>query len=815
MASNVVINFLGDASKFDKTLNGVEGKLGKLGGIAAKAAIAAGTAAAGAAIASTVAYADFDSRMREVYTLMPGMSQKAMRSMEDDVMSFSREFGTLPNDVIPALYDSLSAGVPKDNVFAFLETSQKFAKAGATDVSTAVDGLTTVVNAFGMESSEAGRAADVLFTAVKQGKTTVPELSASMFQVAPIAAAMGVSIEEVAAGFASLTAQGVPTAQAATQMKGAFAELGKQGTKADKAFRDITGKGFPDFIKGGGTVQEALNLMAEGAADSGISVVDMFGSIEAGQAVLGLTGEQAGRFADNLAGMQDSAGAVDEAFGVMNAGLKQKFNVAKAYVVTASLQIGRFLTQYINDGIDKAIEIFGRLRSWWEQNGPAIIAAVQGFADSLRENFEKIREPVERVVNFIRDNATAVFAGLVGGILTFVVPALVTWATTTWALVAAKIALLAPIIAVFAAVALLVGGIVWAYQNFETFRNVIDTVAAFITGTIWPAIQAFAAHIVAAFGDLVAWTKTHWDQIREAIDHVIRVVRTVIETVLGAIAALWRAWGDDLLRVAMTMWDAIRQSVENAIRLVQNIIKTVLAVINGDWGAAWEGIKGILSAVWDQIKNIVSTAFDVLKSIFGGAVSTLQEMWGGAWEDIKSTLSAAWDSIKSGVADGIVALLSFFGKLPGQIVGALGDVASILFNKGKEIVQGMINGIKSMAGSVASAVASAIPGGGVIKGALSKIPGFAKGVTNFQGGLAVVGEDGPELVNLPKGSDVFSHGKSKAMVAGAADSGDGLTREDLMEFAEMLIDGIGEKLGTAAERSARSALQNMRAAGAR
>lgn len=735
MASNVIVNFLGDASKLDKTIGGVESRLGKLAGFVGKAAVAAGAAAVGAAATSVAAYADFDGRMREVYTLMPGMSQKAMRSMEDDVFSFSKKFGTLPNDVIPALYDSLSAGVPPDNVFAFMETSAKFAKAGATDVSTAVDGLTTVVNAFGLGAEGAGRSADVLFTAVKLGKTTVPELSASMFQVAPIAAAMGVSIEEVAAGFASLTAQGVPTAQAATQLKGAFAELGKQGTKADKAFRDIAGKGFPDFIKGGGTVKEAMWLLEQAAKDNNVSVVDLFGSIEAGQAVLGLTGEQADRFSTNLAAMGEASGAVDEAFKVMDRGLMATWNRVKANVTVTMLQIGRFLAPYVAALVDEVGVLFGRLVEWWNANGPTIIAGVISVKDAIVGWINDVRPLIESWVQNVLQSVTD------------------WWNANGPAIIVLAQSLAAGIEGAFR---LIQDAIQFVIDKWDEFKIAIGVGVAIMTPH-WVALAATA--VTSAATQVTAWVTTQAAAIKSAVVHSAQVLIMVAKwallapTAVGYALLVVGAWIST--QVAAIQAAAIA-TAQVAIQVAKWVFLSAQAMIHAARiAAAWLISMGpialVIAAVVGLVVVIVRNWEKIKSTISNG------------WNAVKSFTSNAWSSIVSAVSGKISEMVSYVSGIPGRVTSAIGNLGSLLYNKGRDIIEGLINGIKSMAGSVASAVASAIPGGGVVKGLVSKIPGFATGVRDFSGGLAVVGEQGPELVELPRGSNVYSNQESRSI----------------------------------------------------
>jgi TP901 family phage tail tape measure protein len=315
------------------------------------------TAGALAGIGGTVAasikqFADFESGINEVFTLLGADApQETLTAIEDQVKNLSQSFGLDLNDAIQGTYDSISAGVDPaatESFNAFTETAAKFATAGATDFGTSVDLLTTATNAFGLNAADAESTADVLFATIQGGKTTADELAASLFQVAPVAASAGVSLEEVSAGLATLTAQGVPTAGAATQLKAAFSELSKTGSVADRAFRDIAGKGFVQFLDQGGNVQDAFNLLRESADQSGIQVTDLFGSIEAGAAVLGTTGDQADRFAGNLENIEGAAGATQGAFDRMDEGIGAAFARIKQTFAVALVDIGAAFAPFVS-----------------------------------------------------------------------------------------------------------------------------------------------------------------------------------------------------------------------------------------------------------------------------------------------------------------------------------------------------------------------------------------------------------------------------------------------------------------------------------
>lgn len=132
------------------------------------------TVAIGSAVAigtqSLKEFAKFETGMNEVFTLLPGITKDSMDAMGEEVKKFSKDFTVLPEKVVPALYQSLSAGVPKDNVFEFLEIANKAAVGGVTDLDTAVNGITSVINAYGTDVLSAAQASDQMFTAVRLGK---------------------------------------------------------------------------------------------------------------------------------------------------------------------------------------------------------------------------------------------------------------------------------------------------------------------------------------------------------------------------------------------------------------------------------------------------------------------------------------------------------------------------------------------------------------------------------------------------------------------------------------------------------------------
>ena len=326
-------------------------------------------------------FTQFDKQIREVYTLLPSMSQKAMGEMSADMLDFGAEVGRLSDETVPALYQAISAGIDDDNVFDFLTVASDAAQGGVTELETAVDGISSVMNAYGQDVISAAEASDLMFAAVRGGKTTFNELSQSLFNVIPTAASLNLEFGNVTAALATMTAQGTPTRVATTQLRQLLVELSKDGSEAAVTFERLAGQSFAEFIAKGGNLQGALQIMEQGAADANLRLSDMFGSVEAGQAALALTGAGAGKFSQELESAANASGATADAAAIMNDSLEHQEALAKAAKEQLMILIG--------EGLEPA------KRAWLELQTAIAETAVETLQtgkveDELRDKFEAL-----------------------------------------------------------------------------------------------------------------------------------------------------------------------------------------------------------------------------------------------------------------------------------------------------------------------------------------------------------------------------------------------------------------------------------------
>ena len=304
--------------------------------------ISAGIAFAQAAKGAYEFEKQFQQSMKEVATLSSGI-KGSLTDYMNQVIEITREIPVLANDAAKALYQIVSAGHDGANGMKVLEVSAKAAIGGVTDTATAADGITTLLNAYKLDVSEAEKISDQLFTTVKLGKTSFGELGKSIAQVAPIAAAYGVEIDQVLAAVATLTKQGTPTAQAMTQIRASIIAVSK--VLGDGAFDNRT-------------YQEALAEVARQAGGSESKLRELVPEVEAVNAVLGLTGINVKEAAGHLEEMQNATGAAEAAFKEMASSAENQMKLLGNNITAALRPLGQEILKEISSAAQSMNEAF-------------------------------------------------------------------------------------------------------------------------------------------------------------------------------------------------------------------------------------------------------------------------------------------------------------------------------------------------------------------------------------------------------------------------------------------------------------------------
>ena len=294
--------------------------------------------------AAATAAAVFGTAVGEVTTI----SEISREEISKISLDITRAYGGKPAANAKALYQTISAGITDAaQASDLLNVASQLSVAGVTDLTTAVDGLTNIVNAYSAEGLTAADVSDTMFVAIKDGKTSAEELATTLGQIAPLAASLGVPFSDLAAGLATITTKGVATSEAVTQLRGALVGIVKETPKAlaaakelgvDFSLENLRKKGLQQFLR-------------EVAIDSGATekqLIKLFGRIEGVNAVLALTAEDGAKFNEVLGDMERRGGATGVAFRKMSEEISQQTKRFKGLKDAMLVTLGEMVTQSEN-----------------------------------------------------------------------------------------------------------------------------------------------------------------------------------------------------------------------------------------------------------------------------------------------------------------------------------------------------------------------------------------------------------------------------------------------------------------------------------
>lgn len=269
----------------------------------------------------------FDKSMRAVNT-MAGKDAAGLEALKGDIEDLAGAIPLAKNELANGLYQVISNGVPEDNWIAFLEQSARSAVGGIADLGQTVTVTSTLIKNYGLEWSAAAELQDKIQMTAKNGVTSFEQLAAALPRVTGNASALGVTVDELMATFATLTGVSGNTAEVSTQLAAIFTALIKPSSEAAEMAEMMGIRFDAAAIKAAGGMQNFLSQLSadiqEYAASHGVLEQEiygkLFGSAEAMRALIPITGELADTFSANVAAMADSSGTIDAAFESMAEG---------------------------------------------------------------------------------------------------------------------------------------------------------------------------------------------------------------------------------------------------------------------------------------------------------------------------------------------------------------------------------------------------------------------------------------------------------------------------------------------------------------
>ena len=324
------------------------------------------------------AAAQFETSTAMVATIAD-TSQKSLSSISKEVRTYSNETGEAASDMAEATYQAISAGVNTADAAAFAGTATKLAVGGFTSATTAVDVLTTAINAYGLAASDATQLSDYLITTQNLGKTSVDQLAQSVGKVIPLASAYNVQMDNLSSAYAVLTANGIATAESGTYLKSMLNELGDTGSGVSEVLLNSTGKTFAQLMEQGYSLGDVMAMLGNAVDGDSTAFNALWNSTEAGTGALALFNAGADKYNSVLESMRTSAGATEKAYSTMaDTTDKSKQRMENAFN-NLKISVGDVLNPALTQVYEGFTNVFAGMSDFVDEH-PAVVAAISAIA---------------------------------------------------------------------------------------------------------------------------------------------------------------------------------------------------------------------------------------------------------------------------------------------------------------------------------------------------------------------------------------------------------------------------------------------------
>lgn len=575
----------------------------------------------GAALAGLKLHASFQDGMAKVSTAVD-TTKVSIQELSDGLRKVSDETGASVVDLTNAEYQALSANVDAAHASDFMMTAVKTSTAGFSDQTTAVDGLTTMLNAYGMQTSEVGKVADQMIAAQSAGKTTFNEISQSIGGVATSASMAGIKTEELLASIDAITKKGVKTPEAVTQVQAIITALQKQSKQTAKAAQSI-GMDFSEaHLKAVGFAQFLKEIKDKSGGDS-TTLTHLFGRVEGTNGFKEITADMQD-YNNILDKVKNSTGSMSEAYEKMLTPA-QRTRIALNELKNAGMDLGAGLEPLLLR-TSAAIKTFA---NWLRQLTPAqkelFVDVAQGII-------------VFTALTMVLGKIIGVYGTLFGTVAK--VGAAIGKAGGVGKAITKELPLLSKAGALFK-------------TFFSTIINGFKLMRlAFVGNPIGLALLALTV--------IIGLVITHWQQFKDVCaivwQHVTTTVSSAIDRVQAKFSGLYTkfaAIGGKIADNLAWVWSKIMADGTSSSQIVSAIFNTLGAVIK----AIFEGIAINIETAINVVIDILNFFMDGLGGVIQFITCVFAGDWAGAWAAIKETFTSCWSDIKA-IYDDVISGIS-------------------------------------------------------------------------------------------------------------------------------------------------------------
>ena len=520
----------------------------------------------------------------------------------------------------------------------------------------------SVMNAFGMDASEADNLLDALNATGQATGIDMDTLANALSSNAAQLKEMGLTAQQAAGFMGMVEMSGLDTSAAMMGLKTAMKNATADGKTLDQVLAE-----FSATMQGSGSDAEKLQ-----------AAYDLFGS-KAGASIYNAVQTGKLNLSDFSSFLGDFEGSVENTFNETLDPIDQ-FQMTMNSLKETGAEVGNSLMSVLAPVLKELSDKLKSLAEWWNNLG----------------------EPMQQMIVKIALVAAAIGPVLiiVGKVISAVGTIMTIIPTVTTAMAGVKTAMAGlnavmaanPIGLIITAIGLLVAAFIYLWNNCEGFRefwiNLWEKVKE-IAITVWTAIKDFFVSVwevikntfTTVVNAISSFLTTAWNTIKSTVETVMNAIKTVISTIWNGIKSFFE-----------TIFNAIKTVVTTYFNIYKTIIETVLNVIKTVVTTVWNAIKTAVETVVNAIKTVITTAWNAIKTTTSTIFNAVKSVVTSVWNGIKSAVMNVVNTMKSGISNGFNAIKSTVSN----IVNGIKSTISNVFNTIWSTVSGIVNKLKSV-----------------------------------------------------------------------------------------------------------------------
>lgn len=581
---------------------------------------------------------DFEAQMDRVGAIA-GATSEEMAKMNAVALELGASTSKSASEVAKGMEELAAMGFTATEVIGAMPGVISAAEASGSDMAQTAEVMASTLNIFGLEAAEANRVADILAKTANISAASLTDMQYALKYAGPPAAALGISLEELSAGIGIMTNAGMKGEQAGTTLRGALLGLldpSEENSKRMSAMGIAITDNEGNFVGLSNLINNLTESMEGQTETQKAATISALVGKEAVSGMLSLMAAGPAEIDKMTLALKNSGGASAEAAAIMRDNLKGALDELGGAFETAGIEIGATLTPIIRDIAAKIQELVQKFIEL-SPTVQKVILIIAGLAAAIG--------PLLVVFGFMATalgSALTLF-GTISGAIAVVTTGVAAATPAIGALATVFTVLTGPIGLAIAAIGLLVAAGVVLYKNWDVIKERATTV--------WTAISKFFA--------------TTTEGIRSTFTEKFNSIKSFITT-----------WVNSVKTIFTEVWNVIKNIFLGAILII-------LDIITGDFGA----IKGHVAQIMGNISVSISTIWNTIKSMFSTSISTIKTTVTNGFQSLVDTMRSRMENAREAIQAVWSTVQSFFTDI---------DLKQI----GKDIIQGLIDGIGSMAGAV-------------------------------------------------------------------------------------------------------------------